>query len=136
MRGYHTLQLRRAGIYTPCARGSNSQCGLVSQSTEQLIMVHILRKRPHYCNGQWKLHYNNVCPHVAQHVWEVLYLTWCGSDSSILSTPYSPDLAPCDIFLFPKDKRDLKGCHFEFAQVRGCRNCFQTFDVKWISMCV
>jgi transposase len=26
--------------------------------------------------------------------------------------PYSPDLAPCDFFLFPKIKSVLKGTHF------------------------
>jgi hypothetical protein len=27
--------------------------------------------------------------------------------------PYSPDLAPCDFFLFPKLKHSLKGTHFQ-----------------------
>ena len=27
--------------------------------------------------------------------------------------PYSPDLAPCDFFLFPRMKRDLKGKRFQ-----------------------
>ena len=27
--------------------------------------------------------------------------------------PYSPDLAPCDFYLFPKLKEKLKGCHYE-----------------------
>jgi hypothetical protein len=27
--------------------------------------------------------------------------------------PYSPDLAPCDFFLFPKIKLKLKGCRFD-----------------------
>lgn len=27
--------------------------------------------------------------------------------------PYSPDLAPCDFFLFPKIKSSLKGTHFQ-----------------------
>jgi hypothetical protein len=27
--------------------------------------------------------------------------------------PYSPDLAPCDLFLFPKLKHSLKGTHFQ-----------------------
>jgi hypothetical protein len=29
--------------------------------------------------------------------------------------PYSPDLAPCDFFLFPKIKSALKGTYFESA---------------------
>ncbi|GFX97679.1 protein GVQW3 [Trichonephila clavipes] len=30
-----------------------------------------------------------------------------------LTPPYSPDLSPCDFFLFPKLKNHLKGHHFE-----------------------
>jgi hypothetical protein len=31
----------------------------------------------------------------------------------IPNPPYSPDLAPCDFFLFPKMKLKLKGCWFD-----------------------
>jgi hypothetical protein len=31
----------------------------------------------------------------------------------ILHPPYSPDLAPCDFFLFPKIKLKLKGRRFD-----------------------
>ena len=27
--------------------------------------------------------------------------------------PYSPDLAPCDFWLFPKLKEKLRGCYYE-----------------------
>ena len=27
--------------------------------------------------------------------------------------PYSPDLAPCDFWLFPKLKENLRGCRYE-----------------------
>lgn len=30
--------------------------------------------------------------------------------------PYSPDLAPCDVFLFPKVKSALKGTHFQSVE--------------------
>jgi len=30
-------------------------------------------------------------------------------DDKASHPPYSPDLAPCDFFLFPRIKRDLKG---------------------------
>ena len=30
--------------------------------------------------------------------------------------PYSPDLAPCDFFLFPKLKGIIKGIHFESVE--------------------
>ncbi|PNF34143.1 hypothetical protein B7P43_G01174 [Cryptotermes secundus] len=33
--------------------------------------------------------------------------------------PYSPDLAPCDFFLFPRMKRDMKGKRFaDVAEVK------------------
>jgi hypothetical protein len=35
--------------------------------------------------------------------------------------PYSPDLAPCDFFLFPKMKMKLKGRRFDTTQVESQR---------------
>jgi hypothetical protein len=34
----------------------------------------------------------------------------------ILHPPYCPDLAPCDVFLFPKMKLNLKGRRFDTAE--------------------
>jgi hypothetical protein len=31
---------------------------------------------------------------------------------------YSPDLIPCDFFLFPKMKLKLKGCRFDTTEIR------------------
>jgi hypothetical protein len=31
-------------------------------------------------------------------------------------SPYSPDLAPCDFFLFPEMKLKLKGCRFDTTE--------------------
>jgi transposase len=31
----------------------------------------------------------------------------------VWQAPYSPDMAPCDFWLFPKLKRQLKGSHFD-----------------------
>jgi len=33
--------------------------------------------------------------------------------------PYSPDLAPCDFFLFPKMKSKLKGCWFDTIEIQA-----------------
>jgi hypothetical protein len=30
--------------------------------------------------------------------------------------PYSPDVAPCNFFLFPKMKLKLKGCRFDTTE--------------------
>ena len=34
--------------------------------------------------------------------------------------PYSPDLAPCDFWLFPKLKEKLGGCRNNWGDERGC----------------
>jgi len=34
--------------------------------------------------------------------------------------PYSPDLAPCDFFLFPRIKRELKNQHFDHIENLAC----------------
>jgi len=41
--------------------------------------------------------------------------------------PYSPDLAPCDFFLFPKLKTHLKGHNFGTVEKRsgGCDEGFE-----------
>ncbi|XP_043660717.1 uncharacterized protein LOC122624974 [Drosophila teissieri] len=36
--------------------------------------------------------------------------------SVVPQPPYSPDLAPCDFFLFPLLKRELKGKHWESVE--------------------
>ena len=51
------------------------------------------------------LHHDNAAPHTAKVVTKYL----CQEKVNVLPhPPYSPDLAPCDIFLFPKIKKDLK----------------------------
>ncbi len=50
---------------------------------------------------------------MAQCVWD--FLTLHGVEV-IPHAPYSPDLSPCDMFLFPIGKRDLKGRQFESPQ--------------------
>ncbi|PNF29776.1 Actin-related protein 2/3 complex subunit 4 [Cryptotermes secundus] len=59
--------------------------------------------------------------------------------------PYSPDMAPCDFWLFPRLKTPLKGCHFDSreeiiqnatAQLHAIpkeafQNCFQRWKDCW-----
>ena len=40
------------------------------------------------------------------------YLTKMGI-KTVPRRPYSPDLAPCDFWLFPKIKEKLRGCRYE-----------------------
>ena len=57
----------------------------------------------------WMLHHNNAACHTAVSINEFL------AEKSIPVVPQhpcSPDLSPCDFFLFPGLKNHLKGRHF------------------------
>ena len=58
--------------------------------------------------------------------------------------PYSPDMAPCDFFLFPKIKRTLKGRRFTSNDIKSAslkelnaipkiefQNCFGDWKKRW-----
>lgn len=68
------------------------------------------KRRDLWENGSWILHHDNAPAHTALSVREFL------AEKSITlleHPPYSPDLAPCDFFLFPKLKSVLKGTHHD-----------------------
>ena len=65
------------------------------------------RKRPAlFKSGQWHFHQDNPTVHNSTLVTD--YLTKMGI-KTVPHAPYSPDLAPCDFWLFPK----LRGCRYE-----------------------
>ena len=64
-------------------------------------------KRPAlFKSGQWHFHQDNAPVHNSILVTD--YLTKMGI-KTVSHPPYSPDLAPCDFWLFPK----LTGCRYE-----------------------
>lgn len=69
------------------------------------------RKRPKlWASGNWMLHHDGAPAHTSQLVQQFL------TKYEIILVPhppYSPDMAPCDFFLFPKLKHTLKGHRFE-----------------------
>ena len=66
-----------------------------------------LGKRPAlFKSGLWHFHQDNAPVHSSIHV--TGYLTKMGI-KTVPQPPYSPDLAPCDFWLFPK----LRGCRYE-----------------------
>ena len=68
------------------------------------------RKRPTLFKlGQWHFHQDNAPVHNSILVTD--YLTKMGI-KTVSHPPYSPDLAPCDFWLFPKLKENLRGCHY------------------------
>lgn len=71
----------------------------------------IRKKRPDLWNdNSWILHHDNAPSHTALTVCEFLAKN---STNVIAQPPYSPDLAPCDFFLFPKLKLPLRGHRFD-----------------------
>ena len=71
----------------------------------------VRRKRPDmWAAKNFQLHHNNVPAHSA-HVIHAFPVK--NSMSLVRQAPYSPDLAPCDFWLFPKLKAILKGRRFQ-----------------------
>jgi transposase len=62
---------------------------------------------------RWILHQDNTPAHNALSVKQFL----ANHDITVLENPpYSPDLAPCNFYFFPKIKSVLKGTHFLSAE--------------------
>ena len=103
----------------------------------------VRRKRPEFKeSGSWKLHHDNAPAHSAHVVQQ--FLAKHGIPV-VSQPPYSPDLAPCDFFLFPKIKMALKGKRFQDVdeikqnateQLREVskndfHRCFQKWQERW-----
>ncbi|KAG5323782.1 MOS1T transposase, partial [Pseudoatta argentina] len=61
-------------------------------------------------NKNWLLHHDNAPAHTSLLVREFVAKN---NTLMISQPPYSPDLAPCDFFLFPKLKRPMKGRRYD-----------------------
>ncbi|UYV80271.1 hypothetical protein LAZ67_18002251 [Cordylochernes scorpioides] len=71
------------------------------------LLEAIRQKRPDlWKNKNWLLHHDNAPAHTSLLVRDLL-----AKNNTLMmpQPPYSPDLAPCDFFLFPKLKRPMKG---------------------------
>ena len=103
----------------------------------------VRRKRPElWQSGEWLLHQNNAPTHTALSVRQFLTKNAMTTASH---PPYSPDLAPCDFFPFPRMKRDLKQkCVQNVEEVSGkttealkaitlqeFQNCFEQWKKRW-----
>ena len=73
----------------------------------------VRRRRPEmWKNGSWVLHHDNTPAHNALSVKTFLMKH---KNTVLEHPPYSPDLAPCDFFLFLKIKSALKRTRFKSA---------------------
>ena len=100
------------------------------------------RKRPdQWRNNTWLLHHDNAPAHAA------LLTRWFLTDNNMTLVPhppYSPDLAACNFFLFPKLKMRLKGRRFQTEEIpaelqavlntlreNDFQECFKNWQRRW-----
>jgi len=103
----------------------------------------VRRKRPDLWAAEtWQLHHDNSPTH-SSHVIQGFLAKH--NIPLIRQAPYSPDMAPCDFWLFPKMKMPLKGTRFESredimqnatAQLykipqEAFQKCFQQWQDRW-----
>ena len=74
-----------------------------------------------------------------------LFVIFWPKTTIIMPQPYSPDLAPCDFFLFPKLKRPMKERRFATIEEikttsleelkaipkSACQKCFEDWKKRW-----
>lgn len=100
-------------------------------------------KRPDlWKDNSWLLHFDNAPSHTAL----VLRDHFAKNSTHIIpQPPYSPDLAPCDFWLFSKLKRPLRGHRFEsIEEIQAASKrelkaipkiefikCFEDWKVRW-----
>lgn len=99
-----------------------------------------------WINKSWFLHHDNAPIHTAHSTCD--YLTKHNVHVIPLA-PYSPDMAPCDFFLFPKLKLPLRGKHFETIEAikenskrelkaipkEAYEKCYKDWKKRW-HMCI
>ena len=90
-----------------CAARTNCQSNVLSGSPWK-TRKRVACVRPGIART-WMLHHNNASCHTAVSINEFLAEK---SIPVVPQPPYSPDLSPCDFFLFPRLKNHLKGRHF------------------------
>ena len=74
------------------------------------LLCSVLKKRRElWQDNSWLLHHDNAPAHNALNIRQFLVEK---NIAMLEQLPYSPDLAPCDFFLFPKLKGVVKGTRF------------------------
>lgn len=103
----------------------------------------IRRKRPElWKNNSWFLHQDNAPSHTAR----IIRKFFTKNQTDVLpQAPYSPDMAPCDFFLFSRLKLPLRGHRFEtieaikensLAALKAIphteyQRCFEDWKQRW-----
>jgi hypothetical protein len=97
--------------YVPRGQMVNKEC---YKTVLQYLRVAVHRHRPEkWCFSNSILHHDNTPTHRAVTTNEFLVEH---NISSLPHPPYSPDLATCDLFLFPQLKKTVKGHQFDYVE--------------------
>ncbi|GFU87418.1 histone-lysine N-methyltransferase SETMAR [Trichonephila clavipes] len=83
-------------------------------NVRRTVVQHVKRKRSLLRNG-FLLHHDNVRSHIARCV---LHVSQQNNVEIYSHHQYSPDLTPCDFWLFPQLKKPLRGKRF--ASNKAC----------------
>jgi transposase len=95
----------------PCGETVNKEFYL---NVLKRLTAAVRRKRPEaWTNNTWMLQHDNAPAHVSLSFREFLTKR---EASVVPQTPYSPELAPADFFLFPNLKSSLKGRRFQTVE--------------------
>ena len=70
----------------------------------------MIQKAALWATGDWQLHHNNVLTHASCLMQSFLVKHQI---TQVTQSPDSPDMVPCDFWLFPKLKSFLKGMRFQ-----------------------
>ena len=81
-------------------------CLKIEHSSMEIIWI---QKAQLWTAGDWQLHHDNTPAHTSCLMQKFLVKHQI---TQMTQAPYSPDLVPCDFWLFPKLKSPLKGKRF------------------------
>jgi len=116
---YHKIEIIRVffnanGIvqkeFVPPAQTANQQFYL---KVLKRLRDSVRKKQPAmWSSGVWFLHLDNAPAQTTLNVLQFLAKKKKNSMTVLPHPPYSPNLAPCDFFLFPRMKGQMKGKRF------------------------
>ena len=75
-----------------------------------LVLAAVAKRGPRTRHHGLLLHHDNAAAHRAAAMQEFLHAEWI---RQLEHPPHSPDLAPCDFFVFPFVKSKLRGVRFD-----------------------
>ena len=91
-------------------KGSTVNSKYYVNDTLPMVFDNFKKKRNRQTIRDVMLHHDNASSHTAKVITKYLKRERI---TLLPHPPYSPDLAPCDFFLFPKLKKELAGRRFE-----------------------